>query len=176
MSEPVTQPSDAQLDALQSVKYPKGWNGENPAFTSSPFAYNSSYTAPAYLSGQSGGGSPIEHSNQFNSVLSQPKGANYMPYQNMQSYLGHPQNGSGVVDVVRKAHGFIKKHKLVSRALHLGAKFKPGLKKYGDAADLVGYGNYNFYKPIRIVPERLVGESARRFRTMPMGPQKPAQF
>jgi hypothetical protein len=138
--------------------------------------YMNSYVAPAYMaSGQIGGGLAWERTNQFSSAVSQPSGPAFR-YLPTSPSLAMVQEGRGVVDTIKKVHGFIKGHKIVSRGLHLGAKFRPGLKKYADAAESIGYGKFNFEQPIGIVPRPLIGDSARKFRTMPMGPQKPRQM
>lgn len=84
----MTENTNEQNSALASVKYPAGWNRPNPSLSAEPFAYNSSYTNPAFLTKLPEKSEVIfPNSNQFNSSLVQRPGQPAFPYQVQSSYL-----------------------------------------------------------------------------------------
>jgi hypothetical protein len=110
----MTEPSNAENDAMLAVKFPPGWNASNPDYSASPFAYYNSYTSPAYGGGQSGGGVEFHRPDQFNSALSQPAPRKALPYQSDTNNLAQ-QNGAGIVDTIKAIHSKVKNGILFER-------------------------------------------------------------
>ncbi len=96
--------------------------------------------------------------NQFTSAVTQPRKPWTLDHVPVHSTFAIPtameqhggcacQDGKGIKEIAHKiyrgakyVHDKAKQHKLVSKGLRAASAFKPGLAKYADAAEKIGYG------------------------------------